>query len=289
MIAWYYLVLISSVLMGISTILEKMTLKKAHAAAYSAAFTVILLPLSLLFLPFAKFNINLFELLMIYIISVISTVTYVLTARVFRHGNISIASPLFSSLPVLFTIAFAYLFLGEHLLLPQYLSIAVLIVVSYFMIFDTGKNTQGGYGIGKYATTLLMDTILMAVGTILLKYLFILQVNAFAYLIIGEYFMAFNLFLFMTLRYGGFREIVDSIKNYKVPIITIAVLTILYRITNYLAIYSAEVSLTSPLRNSVNVMITVVIGGLMFKEQNLKLKLLLSAVIIIAAYTLIAF
>ena len=288
MIAWYYFVLASSVLMGISTILEKKTLKNEHAAAYSAAFTVIILPLSLLFLPLAKFNITLFELAVIYIISLLSTTTYVLTAKVFRHGNISVASPLFSSLPVMFTVVFAFLFLSEHLQLAQYVSIAVLIVASYFMVFNTGSNVDAGYGKGKYATILLLDTIIMAVGTILMKYLFLLQVNVFAYLIIGEYFMALNLFVFMSFKYGGAREIAESIKKYKIPILTIAVLTILYRVTNYIAVYSAEISLTSPLRNSVNVLITVMVGGLMFGEKKLKVKLLLSAVIIAAAYALIA-
>jgi len=288
MIAWYYFVLASSVLMGISTILEKKTLKNEHAAAYSAAFTVIILPLSLLFLPLAKFNITLFELAVIYIISLLSTITYVLTAKVFRHGNISVASPLFSSLPVMFTVVFAFLFLSEHLQLAQYVSIAVLIVASYFMVFNTGSNVEAGYGKGKYATILLLDTIIMAVGAILMKYLFLLQVNVFAYLIIGEYFMALNLFVFMSFKYGGAREIAENIKKYKIPILTIAVLTILYRVTNYIAVYSAEISLTSPLRNSVNVLITVMIGGLIFGEKKLKVKLLLSAVIIAAAYALIA-
>jgi len=288
MIAWYYFVLASSVLMGISTILEKKTLKNEHAAAYSAAFTVIILPLSLLFLPLAKFNITLFELAVIYIISLLSTITYVLTAKVFRHGNISVASPLFSSLPVMFTVVFAFLFLSEHLQLAQYVSIAVLIVASYFMVFNTGSNVEAGYGKGKYATILLLDTIIMAVGAILMKYLFLLQVNVFAYLIIGEYFMALNLFVFMSFKYGGAREIAENIKKYKIPILTIAVLTILYRVTNYIAVYSAEISLTSPLRNSVNVLITVMVGGLIFGEKKLKVKLLLSVVIIAAAYALIA-
>ncbi len=288
MIAWYYLVLISSVLMGVSTILEKRTLKDEHAAAYSATLMIIILPLALLLLPLAKFNINPYELFIIYVISVLSTITYVLTARVFRHGNISIASPLFSSLPVLFTVLFAFLFLKEKLSALQYLSVAVLVATSYFMIFGTGKNVQEGYGKNKYVTILLLDTILMAIGAILLKYLFILGVNVFGYFIIGEYFMAFNIFVLMILRYGGVKEVVRNIKKYKAPIFAIAVLTVAYRVTNYLAVSYAYVSLTSPLRNSVNVLITVLIGGAMFGESNLKKKLLLSALIVAGAYALIA-
>ncbi len=289
MIAWYYLVIISSIFMGASTLLEKKTLKKEHAAAYSSALMIVILPLTLLLLPLAKFNINLYELLIIYVISVLSTITYVLTARVFRHGNISIASPLFSSLPVVFTVLFAFLFLDEKLSTIQYVSVAALVVASYFMIFGTGKNVQKGYGKNKYVTILLFDTILMAIGAIFLKYLFILGVNVFGYFIINEYFMAFNILALMILRYGGMNEVIQNIKRYKLPVFSIAVLTIAYRVTNYLAISYAYVSLTSPLRNSINVLITVLIGGIMFGERNLKRKLLLSALIVVAAYTLISF
>ncbi|MGC8622714.1 MAG: EamA family transporter [Candidatus Micrarchaeia archaeon] len=289
MIAWYYLVIISSIFMGASTLLEKKTLKKEHAAAYSSALMIVVLPLTLLLLPLAKFNINFYELLIIYVISVLSTITYVLTARVFRHGNISIASPLFSSLPVVFTVLFAFLFLDEKLSTIQYVSVAALVVASYFMIFGTGNNVQKGYGKNKYVTILLFDTILMAIGAIFLKYLFILGVNVFGYFIIDEYFMAFNILALMILRYGGMNEVIQNIKRYKLPIFSIAVLTIAYRVTNYLAISYAYVSLTSPLRNSINVLITVLIGGIMFGERNLKRKLLLSALIVVAAYTLISF
>ncbi|MGC8478476.1 MAG: EamA family transporter [Candidatus Micrarchaeia archaeon] len=289
MIAWYYLVIISSIFMGASTLLEKKTLKKEHAAAYSSAVMIVVLPLTLLLLPLAKFNINFYELLIIYVISVLSTITYVLTARVFRHGNISIASPLFSSLPVVFTVLFAFLFLDEKLSTIQYVSVAALVVASYFMIFGTGNNVQKGYGKNKYVTILLFDTILMAIGAIFLKYLFILGVNVFGYFIIDEYFMAFNILALMILRYGGMNEVIQNIKRYKLPIFSIAVLTIAYRVTNYLAISYAYVSLTSPLRNSINVLITVLIGGIMFGERNLKRKLLLSALIVVAAYTLISF
>lgn len=288
MLAWYYFVLISSALMGTSTIIEKNTLKKEHAAAYSAAFTIVILPLSLIFIPFANFNITLYEVLVIYLISLISASTYILSARAYRHGNISITSPLLSSLPVMFTVVFAFLFIGERLSIVQYASIAVLIIASYFMVFDTGKNVQDGYNKSKYATILLFDSILMASGTILMKYLFDLNVNIFAFLILVEYFIAFNMVILMLFRYGGFGEIASNIKRYKVPILAIAVLTTLYRVTYYLAAAPASIGLVYTLRNSVYILVTVAIGGILFSERKLAFKTVLSAVIIVAAYALVS-
>jgi drug/metabolite transporter (DMT)-like permease len=288
MLAWYYFVLISSVLMGISTIIEKNTLKNEHAAAYSAAFTIIILPLSLIFLPFANFHITLYEVAIIYAVSLISTSTYVLSARAYRHGNISITSPLLSSLPVMFTVLFAFLFIEERLSFIQYASIAVLIISSYFMVFDTGKNVQNGYKRGKYVAILLLDSVLMAAGTVIMKYLFDLNVNIFTYLILVEYFIALNMVLVMLFRYGGLGEIAANIKRYKVPILAIAVLTTLYRVTYYLAAAPAAIGLVYTLRNSVYVLITVAIGGILFSEKKLAFKTILSAIIIVAAYALIS-
>lgn len=289
MIPWYYFVLMSSILMGASTILEKKVLNTAHATAYSAAFTIIILPFSLLFLPFANFKISAYQLLLIYLVSLISTITYVLSARAYRHGNISVASPLFSSLPPMFTVIFAFLFINEHLSGLQYIAIAVLIVASYFMMFDTGKNIQDGYHRGKFATILILDSILMAAGTVLMKYIFNIEVNIFAYMIIAEYFIALNLVIYMVFRYGGLKEIVSNIKQYKIPIITIAILTTLYRVTYYLAALPVSISIVYPLRNSVYIVITVIIGGIIFGERKLALKAILSAVILVAAYALLAF
>ena len=288
MLAWYYFVLISSVLMGVSTIIEKNTLKNEHAAAYSAAFTIIILPLSLIFLPFANFHITLYEVAVIYIVSLISTSTYILSARAYRHGDISITSPLLSSVPVMFTVLFAFLFIGERLSVIQYASIVVLIVSSYFMVFDTGKDVRGGYNKGKYTAIILFDSMLMASGTVIMKYLFDLNVNIFTYLILVEYFIAFNMVLLMLFRYDGLREIASNIKRYKAPILAIAVLTTLYRVTYYLAAAPAAIGLVYTLRNSVYVLITVAIGGILFSEKKLASKTLLSAIIIIAAYVLVS-
>lgn len=289
MLAWYYFILISSTLMGVSTIIEKRTLKKEHAAAYSAALTILILPFSLIFLPFANFNISMYEIAVIYAISVVSTTTYVLSARAYRHGNISITSPLLSSLPVLFTVIFAFLLINESLSILQYASIAVLIVASYFLIFDTGKGTDGKYKGGKYAAIMLSNTMLMALGTIFMKYLFNIGLNIFTYLIVVEYFIAFNLIVLMVFRYGGLNEIKLNIKQYKAPIIAIAVLTTLYRVSYYIAVLPTAVSLAYPLRNSVYLLITVVLGGVLFGEKRLALKLSISAIIIAASYVLISF
>ena len=42
MISWYYLVIISSIIMGVSTIVEKYALKNEHATSFSASFSIVI-------------------------------------------------------------------------------------------------------------------------------------------------------------------------------------------------------------------------------------------------------
>ena len=285
MISAFYLALSSSFIMSAATILEKKTLKQEHAAAYSASFSFVVALVSLALIFFAKFNIDIIELAIIYVISLISTTTYLLTARVLKHGNISIATPILSSLPMVFLVIISFLFLGEVLTPLQYLLIAILIVSGYLMIFgkDTGKK---GFEKSKYAYMLIATCFLMAVGGVAMKYLFLRGVNLLEYFIIAMLFISLNYALFMSLKYGGVKEIFSNLRKYKLQIITIGGLTVSYRILYYLSVYLTFISLVAPIRNSVYVMITTLAGGFLFKETGLPRKIILAGIMLVCLYYL---
>ncbi len=286
MIEWYYLVLISAALMGFSSVLEKYMLKDEHASAYSASFSIIIALMALVFVPLADFNISPYAVALVFLISVVSTISYILTARVFKHGNISVSSPILSSLPQLLIVVFAFMFLSERLSFVQYMSIAVMIIAAYLLLFKANSRKKAAFEGKKYVYELVVVIALMAIGGVLLKYL-LFYMNPYTYMVLVEAFMALDMTVYMQLHYGGVKEIAHNMRKYRKPLLAIAVITMAYRITYYVAVSTTYVSLASPLRNTLSVVITVLLGGMLFKEGNIARKLALAAVMLAAVYFLI--
>ncbi|MEM0149333.1 MAG: DMT family transporter [Candidatus Micrarchaeaceae archaeon] len=282
MIAWYYLAILSSLFMGLSTLIEKKALKTEHPTAFSASFTTLIAIVSLVFIPFADFHISWSTVAIIYVISIISTTTYVLTAKVYKHSSVSIATPILSSLPMFFVVLLAYAFLGEKLTIMQYASIAVLIFATYFIISNKDEPRK------KYIAMLVLISFLSGIGFAVSKYLLGGIVNAFTFLILSEVFIAANMLVYMTIKFGGMKEIVANTRSNLLPIMAIVVLAILYRLAFYFSLYTAQVSLAMPLRNTVNVIIIVIGGGLVFKESSIMKKLVLALIMVACAALLIA-
>ncbi len=286
MISWYGLVLISSVLMGLATIIEKTSLKVEHATAFSSALNPIVAILSLVFIPWASFQITFVQLLILIFLSVINAYSFLLAARVFKHGELSIASPTFSTLPTLFTVLLGLLFLGELLTLFQYFMILGIVFTTYFLLFRKPKTRQRpSFDDNKYKHMLVFYAFVSAVGNIIGKYLLV-SMNPYTFLILSGIFMSIVFALLISIRYGGIAEIVESIKKYKVPLAANAVLTLGYRVTFFVALATAPISLAQPLRNTLYVIITVAFAGMFFKEKDIPKRLLLSFVLLIFVYLL---
>lgn len=287
MLQWYYLALISSVLMGVATIIEKKTLQVEHATAYSSAFSWLIAIISLIFLPFANFNMTAYQLALLYIVSLITSVTYLSSARMFKHSELSVISSTTSSLPSLFIVILAFVFLSEHLTPIQYVSIIGMVVTTFLILFKVDIHSKmKPFESNKYRNMVLTNSLLSAIGAIMMKYV-LGGVDVFAYLIVTQIFMAINFAIFISVKYNGIKEIAETVREYKTPILAIVLLTICYRITYFFAVSAAPISLNQPLRNTLYVVITVVFAGELFKEENIAQKLLLGLLMILFAYLLI--
>ena len=273
--------------MGLATILEKRALYHEYASAYSSDFAIVAAVISLVLLPLAKFNINVFEIGLVYILSLLSTAGYLLTARTYKHGNISVTSATYSSMPIFFTVILAFIFLGEKLTIIQYTSILVMIVTTYILLFVNAKGSKSNFDTKNYAYIVIIVSVINGVSAIVLKYL-LYSVNPFTALILLQVFSAINFTIYMQVRYGGIRELIKNFKNNKVVLVRQGILTVSYRATYYFAASLVAISLVVPLRNTIYVIITVMSGGIVFKESNIKRKIILSMVLIAAAYFLVA-
>jgi len=284
---WYILILLSSVLMGAETVIAKNTLRKEHATEFSAALTSLVALFSLIFIPFADFDITAMQLVFIIALSALGAYTYLLSARIFRHGELSVASPAFSSLPMLFVVVFSFLFLSERLKEVQYISIIGMVIATYFLFFNTSKrkNKKPAFDGVKYEYMMLVFVVLSAVGTVASKYV-LEGVNPYTFLILTNIFMSIFFMIVITIRYRGISEIVHAVKKYRIPLFSNTLLTLGYRVTYFVVLAVAPVSLVQPFRNVIFVIITVVFGCCVFKEDGLWKKLALSVVMIFFAYLL---
>lgn len=288
MIEWYYLILISSALMGLENIISKVSLRQEYATEFSAALSLLVAIISLVFIPFANFNLTTAQLVYIVIFSVLNAYIFLLSARVFRHEEISVASPAFSSLPTLFTVVLAFFFLSEHLTVGQYISIIGMILAAYMLLFRPTKSKDGKVTSSvkkKYAYMIILYSLLSAVGFIFNKYV-LYSVDPYAFLVLSGIFMSAFFFVFISVKYTGVSEIVNAVKKYKVPLGINAFLTVGYRLTFYIALVTAPISVAQPLRNVFYLIITVLAGGMIFSEKGLKKKLALSALMVFFAYLL---
>jgi drug/metabolite transporter (DMT)-like permease len=281
----YLLILLSGVLIGISALIEKATLRKEHSVAYATSVALIAAVISFTFIPFVDLNISILDIFLLYIVSLLSTTTAILAAKVYKHGNISVVSPILSSIPQFIIIVLALAFLNEKLSPIKYVSIAVIIVATYLLISNKNKRSKS-FDKKYYIYILIVLTLLMAIGATILKYL-LFSIQPLTYLLFLSVFTAINGIAYMQIKFGGLREIVKNTMDYKYPIIAIAIITITYRLLYYLALVNTFVSIAYPLRNTLNILITVILGGLLFGEKNIKRKLLLSIILMIAVYTLI--
>lgn len=279
MLQWYYLALISSVLLGLATLMEKETLKVEHALAYSSSFAIVVALISLVFLPFANFKISAMSVVLIYLVSVIVAIMYWLIARVYKHGSVSAASPIYAALPNLFVVVLAFMFLGEKLAPAQYIFIGVIIAATYMIMF-TGK-TQ--FESGKYVRWLVLASLFSAISTIGMKYI-LFNVSPYTYLILLEVFVAFNMIIAMQLKYGGIKEIFRNTRMYKKEVASISVLITAYRVTYYFSASLAAISLVWPLSNVPNVIMMVFLGGTIFKEGPVRRKAILAIIMLVTAY-----
>lgn len=288
MIQWYYLVVVSSIFMAVATIVEKKALKVEHATQYSSAFSLIIAVVSLAFIPFASLDISLLQWFLLFVGSLISAAIYLIQARVFKHGSLSAATPASGALPIVFIIFMAYVFLSERLSLMQYGALVGIIIGTYLILFRKLSKKGKDFESNKYRYMLITSGILTAIGMVIGKYQ-LLSVNVFSYLIITQIFIAIEFAIYITLKYNGIKEIAKTIRTYKTPLALTVIFTLGYRLAFFTALASplAFISAASPLRNAVFVIITVLAGGIMFREEGLLKKIAISVALLIFSFILI--
>ena len=287
MIDWYYLIIASAILNGIAQVVEKRMLKVEHALAFSLTTTVGVSLLSLLLIPFASFTITSVDWLLVFAFSSTLALSYWLAARMFRHGNISVAAPMYNSLPILFVVIGAFLFLGEQLSITAYVAVITITIATYLMFSEIRRTKKSDKSAKRYNHLTLIATLITAVNAIILKYV-IGTIDVYTFLIITSIvtslFLSFEILgKSMSYRATALTAIRGNVKS----LVLMSFLTTSYRLLFYFAILTAPISLATPVNSAIVVVLTVLASAFLFKEKRIKQKALLSIVLLVSIYLLV--
>ncbi len=286
MLTWYYFVIIGAVFNAFALVIEKLLLKTEHALAFSASYALMLAILSLVFIPFANFSLTLYQWGVLFIYSVTLALAYWMAARLFRHGSISSGAPLYNILPTVVTVVLAFIFLGETLSASRYGLIAIIVLTAFIILTLSNRHRDTKF-VGHYNRVVILVALVVGINSAILKYA-LDNVNIYAFITVTSIMTAIILWAVgrerATNKFNEFNEV----KKLLAPLAAMAFLVTVYRLLLYNAVPSAPISLVIPLNSTMAVLLNVLSGGVFFGESHIRRKLLLSAVMLIAAYFLIA-
>lgn len=287
--SWYIFPLISAVLIAVSTIFEKRVLIEEHAMEFSLVFAFFNAALSIPFLVFANFsNLNIWTIFIIYVGSLMGTVTCLLTSKSNRHMEVSASSPWMILAPGLAAIA-AYFFLGEKLNIFQISGLLVMIVGLYVLLSHKHESVWGPlkevYS-SKYIHYIIFALVLYSLGAlvdriVLSRY----GVSVITYLFLIHIFLAVNFSILSFVFYDGLKGFNNGVKKYGWKILLVSVLTVGQRFTTSMAISTTMVGLVLPIKR-LSALFSTIIGGELFHERNLARKII-ACLVILAGVVLI--
>lgn len=288
---WFILAFASAVFSAFSTIAEKKSLFSMDALDFSYIVSVITLVFSIPFFIMAPAHGDItLSLVLLFIKTVLSAAAFLFVMLSLKNLELSEALPLLAISPGLVAVL-AFFFIGDVLTMYEWAGIFLIVIGTYILelkksnggIFAPFKSlfrtSKYGYVLGAvvlFTITALMDRILLK-GYKLPPYTFM----AYQQLFYGIVFLVIVLFK----RKSAVASFVKQNKEVWLYILLVAVFTVVYRFTQIAAVKLAPVALVLAVKR-ISILIAIIIGGKLFKEQNLTRRLL-AAVIILAGISLL--
>jgi len=298
MVSWQLLIFGVIILSAIGTIIEKKTLFKEHAMEFSASVAFIVAIISLVFIPFLKFNFPFNYWIYIYLISLLGAIAFFLIAKSTRHMEISSSSPLFSFAPV-FTAILAWIVLKEALSWNHLFGISLVFVGSYVLEMNPKKSFKKDLLLpfktlikSKYVHYMVLALFLYAITNIPGR--FILNsanpnaVEPLTFMFVLNMFLAINTYILIKIYHDGFKGVVHGLKKSGKLIFIMALLMVSWRsLTSFaISVPSAQIALVTALRRG-SILISTFFGGEIFKDKHLKQKTIASLIMVIGAVMVI--
>jgi len=288
---WYIIALTSAFFSASAAIFEKKILFKEKALAFSTTLAILNLLLAIPFFFFVDFStLTTSGLIVLFIKSILGATAFLCVMIGIKNLELSNALPLLVLTPGLVALG-AFIFLQESLTGLEIAGMFLLLSGTYVLQLKTRQKFLDPWKIflkskGHYYIlgALILFTITSILDKAILKN-FKVPVNAFMgfqHLFLAIIFLSFIIFS------GKTKQIKSPFKNSLKYIFFLAIITIIYRYTQILAVKQAPVALVLSIKR-ISVFFAVVIGGRLFKEHNLLKRAIATAIMIIGAVLIIMF
>lgn len=267
MYSWLYMVIVSGILLGCWDVTKKKVLKSIPVLNVLALYSLF----CFIFISFEFKNamhVNSALILVIFIKCIVIFFSWGLGFTAIKHLPISIIAP-FDTLNPLFSVIFGILILGERMHFVQGIGIAVMIV-SYYFISRVGSKEVVNIFKNKYFYFMVGSALLSAVSATIDK-IALRKINS------GQMQFWFSLFMavfYLTALFFSQLKAKQGFKikfNFFIPLMSLLLLVSDRIYFNAVNIPSSQIAIIMPIRK-ISIFISVIVGGLLFKEKNIKEK-----------------
>lgn len=279
---WIFFALAATIISGVQEIFKKNVLNKEHTFEF---LTILYILSFLLLLPFInKINIvssNIFAWILLRAFLIfIAAISF---HKALRHMDISVVMPL-TNIRLIFVLFFGFLFLGETVTSLQILGILAIIFGTYILEVDgkikNFKKPVKELMTGKYMHYLILFSVASAFTSIITKHVLsnVLPLDLLFY----HFSITVVVYLVITfVFYGGWKDISHGWNIGGPWIFLISILSIAGMFTLFTAYAdpNSKVVLIVPILQ-LSTLFNILIGGKMFHEKNILVRLLSSLIII---------
>jgi bacterial/archaeal transporter family protein len=282
---WIILALVSSLFLGVYEVFKKLSV---HKNAVMPVLFVSTLTSALIFLPvtigsslnpelFQKIalyvpEINLEQHALIFLKSVIVVASWILTFYAVKNLPLTIVSPIRATGPI-WTLLGAIVIFGEHLNSQQWAGVTITLFF-FYMLSVAGKSEGINFAADKWVFLIMAGTFLGAVSGLYDKFLMRridrMAVQAwfsFYQVVILAPVLVFSRWRLPRAERSAFQW------RWSIPMIGVFLVMADYLYFNSLSYPDSMVSIVSTLRRGGSV-ISFVVGAIVFREKNIRLKAL---------------
>ncbi len=279
---WILLMVIDAFVISFSEVFKKKALAKNSIYEIPAFFTLIAFFINLFFSKDA-INIDYIYLPIILIKSIIIVVAWLITIKAIKELQLSLYGILKIS-RIVFTVLLSCLFLGERFTLITFVGL-LIVIVGLVLVNITDKEVQKKNN-NKIIVLFLISCIGSAISAIIDKKILVhittSQLQFWFYLFL-------TILFFITLIIREKKINISSIKNnYWIPLIAICMAMSDRLLFMANSIQSSQVIVMIVLKQ-LSVVISIILGKLIFKENNILKKILYSILIIIGVVIMSVF
>ena len=282
---WAAYAFAAAVFHAMGSIIGKKVLQHDHALEYGASQGIYLL-LLVFVLPFLNLAYDWRVFVALYVISVVLTAGNLYYLRSVRHSELSSCMPLMNISP-LFLLVIAFVLLGETPDTLAVLGVFLLVMGTYLLQMGTAGHHKGILAPfrtllkSRYALYMIFAMLIFSFTATMQKAVVNWGVDVFTIVVLVRLFMGINYVTFESAKHG-FGEILGHLKQDGMQIFGSTFSSFMSDVALILAmgVPGALVSLIIPVKR-LSTFFTSLIGGRLFHEHRIGLKLLACCVMLV--------